>query len=258
MSDNPFAFDLDDDLDPLDNELGGKPPAASTPPEDDIKIPKARYDEETHKLREQNAALQAALQAAKPPEPKEDPVVALQAQLDALEDQYEDAVIEGDKVLSKQLRAQLRAVRDQIGSHQRASTTHEAASMSREEMAYQNVVTELERDYPVLNSNHKSFDSALTDEVLALMSGLVQRGMPRAEALRKAATRLAPPPTQSGLRDAASRARNADAARRQPPSSPGLGAAPTDESVEISRLTPEEVAKMDARKLSILRGDYLE
>lgn len=254
----PYVFDLDDDLDDLDLDDSSETQAPAPVDKDDIRIPKARFDEETRKLREANAALQAQLDGAKASTPA-DPLVELNAKLDELEEAYEDAMIEGDKALSKQLRTQLRAVRGQVDTYHRNNTTHEAASMSREETTFQTVVAEIERNHPMFDSTSPRFDAEATQDVLAMMAGYTQNGMNRTDALKKAVSRLAPPSNQRGLRDASSRARNADAARRQPPSRPGIGNSPADDmDVDIMRLSPSDIAKMDSRKLSVLRGDYLE
>lgn len=252
-------FDLPGDPAPKGGEPGGK--GKDKAGDDGISIPKARFDQEVAKLRRQRDELEQQLRAKTTP-PPEDQLPKLETELSEQEDAYEEALLDGDKEKARTIRNAMKELRRKIDAEKYSRTTGAASTVSREESAFQRTVADIEAKYPILDSNSDSFDEELTDDVLAMMQGMVQRGKSRSDALKAAVKRLVPEPGDASKdkRGLDSRRKAADANRRQPPSRPGLGGglSADDLGLDVNTMTGEELAKLDPKKLSVLRGDVLD
>jgi hypothetical protein len=131
-------------------------------------------------------------------------------------------------------------------------------------------ITELESTYDVLRAGSETFDQALVDDVLALQRAYMDRGMPPADALKKAtrmglqdhypdvlapaATVVPPPPPPKPSRDVA---RNVQASQQQPPELPARQ--DTGELDRLmSRVTELSDDELDALPESTLRWMRLD
>ena len=260
-----FSFDDLDDNDT--DEYASAPDTSGADPEgkkdtkkDDIHIPKSRYDEEMAKMKAKYEALEAQVKT-QPAAQREDPSVKWRTELEDLEDKYEEALLDGDKATAKQLRTQRRQLQNKLEAYQAQATTNTATSASQEAATFNATVSQYEAKYPQLDSNSPTYDQTLTEDVLTMMAGYISNGKSRAEALKLSVKRLVPdaPAQNANQRGTEARRKALIAQNRQPPSSPGLGGVPTADEfdVDVAGLSRADIAKMDAKKLSILRGDYL-
>ena len=211
------------------NETQDEAPEAAateeeTPPaKRDTVIPRARFDEvnaKLHAAREEAEQLRAALEAKASPEP------ASAVDVDALEDQYFEAILEGDKDKAKGLRSKINA--EIYNKAEAASTAAVSASLSQREAktSFEKAVAQTVTDFPFLDSNsHESSPEAIA-EVVEWRDFYIAKGDSPASALQKAAQKVAPlyatasPDTQPPATDKRKQAAVANAAKAnaaQPP-----------------------------------------
>ena len=255
------------DVDTADNDdAAGKPTKNGKSRKDDDKfIPKARFDEEIKRQREQNAELERKLAAlgdkSSQKATDEDPMAALLERRASLEDALDDAQAEGDRDAIKAARAALRALDLQERQLLVQHAVSSSAAISRETTTYSQAAQEIERNYPELDSNSDQYDAVATENVLALMAGYVQAGKDKATALKQAVATLMGnrTPKTGDKRNAAQRNAALDAAERQSPLKPRFGEAPNERSlaVDVSKLSDAEFSKLSDRHLSLLRGDVI-
>lgn len=241
-----------------------------------IRIPKARLDEvlEKAKVREGQLLDQIrALQTKQPVQPVEDVTAKVQAEIETMQEQYEDALIDGRKAEAKELRTKINARTNQLFEHKTAVRAEATRQETIEELQYNATLASIEGTHPELNPESGVFNEALTDEISGLMQALVKDGMPRVQALARATKYVIPtsrpagvPATTAGVtadaRAAAARVKSADAARRQPPSLANVGADADKAGVlsgktDVSEMSPTQFAKVSVEERRKLRGDEL-
>ena len=211
------------------NETQDESPEAAateeeTPPaKRDTVIPRARFDEvnaKLHAAREEAEQLRAALEAKASPEP------ASAVDVDALEDQYFEAILEGDKDKAKGLRSKINA--EIYNKAEAASTAAVSASLSQREAktSFEKAVAQTVTDFPFLDSNSPESSPEAIAEVVEWRDFYIAKGDSPASALQKAAQKVAPlyatasPDTQPQVTDKRKQAAVANAAKAnaaQPP-----------------------------------------
>ena len=204
------------------------PEAAATeeeapPAKRDPVIPRARFDEvnaKLHAAREEAEQLRAALEAKASPDP------ASAVDVDALEDQYFEAILEGDKDKAKGLRSKINA--EIYTKAEAASTAAVSASLSQREAktSFEKAVAQTVTDFPFLDSNSPESSPEAIAEVVEWRDFYIAKGDSPASALQKAAQKVAPlyatasPDTQPPATDKRKQAAVANAAKAnaaQPP-----------------------------------------
>ena len=170
------------------------PEAAETeeeapPAKRDPVIPRARFDEvnaKLHAAREEAEQLRAALEAKASPEP------ASAVDVDALEDQYFEAILEGDKDKAKGLRSKINA--EIYNKAEAASTAAVSASLSQREAktSFEKAVAQTVTDFPFLDSNSPESSPEAIAEVVEWRDFYIAKGDSPASALQKAAQKVAP------------------------------------------------------------------
>ena len=240
--------------------------------EKNIRIPKARFDEAMNKAKvreEQLLGQIQALQAKQPQQPVEDVTAKVQAEIDAMQEQYEDALLDGQKATAKELRAKINARQNQLFEHKTAVRAEATRQETIEELQYNATLANIESTHPELNPESAVFNPSLTDEISTLMQALINSGTPRVQALAKATKYVIPtsrpagtpaPAATTDARAAAARAKAADAARRQPSPISGIGQDADKVGVlagktDVTRMTDKQFAKLSKEELSKLRGD---
>ena len=177
------------------NETQDEAPEAAateeeTPPaKRDPVIPRARFDEvnaKLHAAREEAEQLRAALEAKASPEP------ASAVDVDALEDQYFEAILEGDKDKAKGLRSKINA--EIYNKAEAASTAAVSASLSQREAktSFEKAVAQTVTDFPFLDSNSPESSPEAIAEVVEWRDFYIAKGDSPASALQKAAQKVAP------------------------------------------------------------------
>lgn len=158
-------------------------------PKRDTVIPRARFDEVNAKLhaeREEAARLRAELEAlTKKPEPTDN-------NIDALEDEYFEAMIAGDKGKAKEIRATINA--EIFTRAQAASEETVTATLTQREIqtSFSKAVEQTVSAYPFLDSTKPEANAEAIAEVVEWRDFFIAKGESPAVALQKAAGKVAP------------------------------------------------------------------
>ena len=200
-----------------------KPEEEGAPqPRRDAVIPRARFDEVNAKLhaeREEANRLRAELEALNKPNAAQ----AAEIDVDTLEDQFFDAIINGEKERAKEIRAQINAEiynKARAASEEVVSTT---LTQREIQSSFAKVVEQTVTDYPFLDSNAPDANAEAIGEVVEWRDFYLSKGDTPAAALQKAAAKIAPiyskaaPELPTDKRKQAALATAAKASAAQPP-----------------------------------------
>ena len=223
-------------------------------PDTEVRIPKARFDEQVAKERERAEAaerraaeLEARLNAQQPKEEqKPDPVNTkiddLETRIEALQDKRDGFLVDGDTEKAAEVRREIRALEKELRTieAQTALTKAEQIAAQKfelqsEEQRVNTVVSELESTFSVLRQGSDDFDPRMVNFVLAEQQRLItELKLNPSEALRRAgketmelfghkpagakADQEEKPETPAEKRQREARAKVADTVARQPAS----------------------------------------
>ena len=191
-------------------------------PKRDAVIPRARFDEVNAKLhaeREEANRLRAELEALN----RSSTTQADAIDVDTLEDQFFDAIINGEKEKAKEIRAQINAEiynKARAASEEAVSTT---LTQREIQSSFAKVVEQTVTDYPFLDSNSPDANAEAIGEVVEWRDFYLSKGDTPAAALQKAAAKIAPiyskaaPELPTDKRKQAALATAAKASAAQPP-----------------------------------------
>ena len=191
-------------------------------PKRDAVIPRARFDEVNAKLhaeREEANRLRAELEALNRSSTTQTDAI----DVDTLEDQFFDAIINGEKEKAKEIRAQINAEiynKARAASEEVVSTT---LTQREIQSSFAKVVEQTVTDYPFLDSNSPDANAEAIGEVVEWRDFYLSKGDTPAAALQKAAAKIAPiyskaaPELPTDKRKQAAIANAAKASAAQPP-----------------------------------------
>ena len=191
-------------------------------PKRDAVIPRARFDEVNAKLhaeREEANRLRAELEALN----RSSTTQADAVDVDTLEDQFFDAIINGEKERAKEIRAQINAeiyTKARAASEEAVSTT---LTQREIQSSFAKAVEQTVTDYPFLDSNSPDANAEAIGEVVEWRDFYLSKGDTPAAALQKAAAKIAPiyskaaPELPTDKRKQAALATAAKASAAQPP-----------------------------------------
>lgn len=239
-----------------------------------IRIPKARFDEAIHKARQREEALKqeiAELRTNQQRAQMSGTMAEVSAEIESLQDKYEDLILDGMKDEARKVRRELDAKRDILIDMRTTVKSEQARKSAIEELQYDAALASLEAKHAELNPESPAFDAERTDEVAVLLEAFVARGFTRQTALTKAVRYVmgdgatsAPAPTGAtrAERDAEARRRAALANARQPADSTKVGRdsdrggkSGDPAAVDVMKMSQERFAKLDEELLSKMRGD---
>ncbi|MFN7152942.1 MAG: hypothetical protein ACK4OE_04555 [Acidovorax sp.] len=255
----------------------GRPAAAG--------IPKGRFNEVNQQRKEAQAALALANKeleryraqeaaAAKAPSaapapaavaPAQAPAAATPTDLDAQEEAYEQALIEGDTKKAAQIR---RAMNESMLAQAKAEAVQELTQRQTAQLL-ETTAKNVNDAFPYLSTEA---GAEALDLILAARDRKFAKGMPAHLALLEAANTIAPKfapegedtpsrvsdstPSAKDLRPAAALARGAADSTAQPPAlQAGIGQRATATRVNVAQLTEEQFEALTPAEKSRLRGD---
>lgn len=237
-------------------------------------VPHSRFNEVNETLKAERAArllLEEELARSKGAQPKPDQEKAKPEpeafDYDAAEDKYNDALLDGDKTLAKQIRAGIRAQerKDAIAEAEAAADARYRKSRQQDEQQRTDAEFNLELTkayaaFPFLDSGGEAANSEAIEEAMALTQFYRVKGLSPAEALRTATAKVGPryaPPAKetAAVKPAADLAKNLERESRIPPAAAGLGARATQ--LDVSRMTEADIRKLSPEDEATLAGDVL-
>lgn len=265
--------DSDDEEEDSDDE-DEEEDDSEEPKAKDIRIPKARFDQAQRKKQEKIDALQAQLdklQSQLSSQEEDTALQQLEEQLDEAETKYEDALVDGKIEEARALRKEIRGLERKISTAISNQTASQVRKRTVGEVAYNSTLALLESQYPAINPDHEDHDPDIEAEVADLNAAFQARGDDPAKALKKAVRYVLGDPESRAEKDTSKlrternvkvRRKNLKRMKKQPASlsSRGKGGSKAGKSqnVDISRLRPSHLEKMDKAELAKLRGDTLE
>lgn len=157
-------------------------------------VPLERFNQvyaEMKQLKEQVAALSGKEEPKEAEKPVD--IKALRDQEATIEDQLEEAMLNGDSDKTKELRANLRELRgkmDDLVLSEAETRAEQRIERKREVSDFQSMAAALEAKYPVLNPETGDPDAIAL--VVDLRDAYIAKGMPMVQALQTAAEKIAP------------------------------------------------------------------
>lgn len=215
------------------------------------------------------AALTAAAAKAAPArEAKADPVVAIEASLDALYEQVETARADSDVKLSAQLQRQIDVKNREISEIRAMRIAQAASATTQDDARYDLLVDDLENKHPQLQPKHDDYDKALVQELQFTVAAFEKMGMRSSDALKKAAKMLLAAPA-AVVEDTAAKddgkvvpitkkvdvAKAVATSKKQPPVLDGVGTNKDDTTIDFEGLSEEEFEALPESKKAAARGD---
>lgn len=242
----------------------------------DSRIPKPRFDEVNARMKaaEQEAAeLRRQLAAAQQGQPKaqEQTQQANPAEqgidLDAKEDEYLDALRQGNAAAAKAIRREINGELKRQAAEE--AETKVAATLTQRDVATRltNVANEAIGKYPFLNSDTEDKNEAAINDVVEWRDFYAAKGHPAHVALQLAVDKIGPlyakgepsdddkPEPKVDLRGKEAIQRNALAAAAQPAALNGVGERASRARYDVTKMSEDEFAALPASEKKRLRGD---
>lgn len=240
--------------------------------DDEIMIPKARFDKAVAAARAREEAARTELanvQKAMAEGKTSVDMKGVSAKIEELQDKYEDLLADGKKEEARAVRRQVEVQRDVLAQARADNMGAAAKREAVETLKYDASLARIEGLYPSLNPDHDEFDEGTTEEVGVLLESLAAKGFSREVALEKAVKYVLGAPAAKddspGLRDkraAEARAKAADADKKQPSALAKAGvdsdkAGAKEKAVDVMKLNQKSFSKLDEDTIAKLRGDYV-
>ena len=257
-----------------DAELEEEVDEPGAKPDDAIMVPKGRLDEALHKARQREEELQRRLTAAeerKQSETTTEDVSKMEQELDELDSKYAELLMEGELEKASAVRKQWRQKQNDMFDIRLEQRSTLASKQAIESMRFDRQLAEYEIKFPVINPDSEDFSADVAAEVADLMGAFEAKGWNAVAALNKAVKYVIHEEAPSGgidpdvvrtKRTVAARKKVADVARRSPPDITDKGrdtdkVGTGDGIPDVTKMTPEQFAKLTDTQLRQLRGDTM-
>ena len=197
----------------------------------------------------------------------------VEARVEELYEQIEDARAEGRTKDAAKLQRELDGINQDLTRKQAAWLATKQALESQHLATYNALVGELETIDPRFDENSDEFDEDLVDRVSELTEGYESKNVPLPDALRKALRLIIgvdpfregrklraedkKPPAKKAVAKKPDLKKNLDAKKRQPPEDRGSEVERNTE-VDPLKLSDEEFEKLPDATKRRLRGDFIE
>lgn len=242
-----------------------------------LTIPKAVFDERNEKARQKLADLQARLDAAQQKlqvRVESADIDKLRGEISALEDKYEDHLVQGETTQAREVRKQLREKQEQLTETRLTQQSQFTGQATIEQIRFDTQLAAYEVKHSIINPDHEDFSQEVADEISDLISAFQRNGLTAVAALNKAVgyvIREAPESPKPKIDASVERDKRAARARRkvndvQKKSPPDTGKAGKDSDKggsrdglpDITKMSIEQFDKLSEKELRELRGDRLE
>lgn len=238
--------------------------------EDDIKVPKNRFDEVNERMKkaeEENARLKSQLETVveKKKEPEPEPY-----DYDAREKEAMDALLEGDSAKYAQIRNEIRAAEKAETLREAKKIASQGDQQMQETLTFAEAGAKIEQEYPQFLQDGDKFNSAAYEDLMDLYVGYVNSGQyNRVAALQKAAERSAKmhslekvsapkvPDNVVNLKKPIDVKAKAAAAKNQPPTMESSESERIEPKVDVNSMSDEEYQALPESTKRRLRGDVM-
>ena len=247
----------------------------------DNRVPKSRLDRvisqrEEQKERAEYAEEQLAALIKQGKAPEEPEVPKLEPyDFNAKENKYMEAILSGDTNEAVRLRTEIDSRRASDLKTELMQSNQSVKDTAQEESRnvvvqdrLDNLILDMEEQYPFLDENSKSWNREATATVNALMTGYIADGKEMDHALALAIKKIVPMYTEESTtpikkegtrRTKKARQKAVDADKRQPPKSRNSRAnkETSVEDVNVHSLSERQYKTLTAKEKAILRGDVI-
>jgi len=228
------------------------------------RIPKHRFDEvnERRKAAEARLAKMEREKTANGGEPTVD------FDFNAKEDEYMDAVLDGDKEKARSVRQEIRQAETQLYQQQMQQTSVDTREQTKAELDLNTTIQNLQTQYLQFDGQSDVYDSNLTEEALDLFEGFKSRGydpttamnravryVVRANGIEQTAAEPEPEPAKAESQHKATPEQGKGKTKRaakQPPEPAGHS---VSEQPDVMYMSEEDFDKLSDQELAKLRGD---
>jgi chromosome segregation ATPase len=244
----------------------------------------AKMRDQRDRERQAREELQRQVEAAKAEKPPaqqtqqtvNEKIAALNAEVDALYEQVEDARIDGKTREAAALQRQIDQKNREIGRIESYVMTARQTAALQQNTAYDSMLEVLEATYVEMDPESDDYDPDTVTEMEELVQAFEARGLSAPEALRKATKAIfrEDPFARRPKREARAKEEAAPAAKltpkkpdtkkaldtmkRQPPDTSSKGVNKGDDTkIRISELSEEEFDKLPESKKAEYRGDFV-
>jgi hypothetical protein len=242
--------------------------------DEDVRIPKTRFDEAVRKERDRTAAAEARardLEAQLATQRIAEDEGAARTRLREMIKTRNNLLADGELDKASEMDENILDFQTLVAERQAEIKAGYAKEAAKAEIRYDAVVAKLEIDFPQINPDSDLYDETAVNEIKDIMDGFVAtKKYAPAQALQKATALVlgAAKKANETAKDVGVRrkeeavARNLAAAKKQPASTNGvgvdsdkLGGALTAD--QVMKMTQDEFAKLPESVLSKMRGDAL-
>jgi len=244
---------------------------------DQPRIPKSRFDEVNKRAKDAEAkaeALQREFEALKagmqqgqpqqPQQPQQQPEQKPQFDFNAKEQQYMDAVLDGETDKALAIRNEIReAERAEFQSVAQTKSTESVEQMQLRSRVEQAAI-KLNAEKPIFDSTSESFNQSALDEALTVRNGLMATGVDPVEAMQQAAELVSfkYKPAEAPVAQAEPAvpkqqpvsAKKVDTANKQPPSIGAKTGQPADTGpkLDVMQMSEEEFDNLSSEEINKL------
>jgi len=157
------------------------------PVDEDLQVPKARFDDARKAAKAENDALKARI-AALENATKKDVITVdmLEAEIEELEDKVDTHLLEGEVAEAKAIRKTLNAKRNALIDQRIAEKSTAMGKAAVEQVRYDAQLAAFEAKFPVMNPDAVDFSKDVSDEIDMLMGAFEAKGMSLVASLNKA------------------------------------------------------------------------
>lgn len=271
--------DADPDADPVPaqrRDATGKFAKDDDKVDDKDDIPNAavrldRMREQRDRERAEKLALAArveALEKGTKPEPKEDPKVKAEAELEALYEQVEKHRADGEYKEAAKLQRTIDTKNRELILLDTESISAKTTTEMTENAKYDSLIDQLESEISVINPRHDDFDPEAVKALEFYVAAHEKMGMSATRALiaarnvvfgaARAPAQDDAPPAKAGNPPVKKTdlGKVADTQRRQPPDVANKGSDKDDITIDPDKLSDEEWDKLPKSKRAAMRGDH--
>ena len=262
----------DGDAEASDEDAADDPEGEDKPKP--IMIPKARFDEAARKAKDKADALQAKLDKLESQHEKEvvdTDLATLETEIETLEDEWTAELLEGELDKAKAVQKQIRTKRKLLNTKMLTQQSQQTGNAAIEQIRFDHQLAEVEARYPQLNPDHADVNVDLINEVNEMMSMYTAGGFTHTKALQKAvyyvirdedAEPTKDPAIEKSKRGQKARKAVSKAAKQSPPDITKAGrdsdkGGKGDGLPDVTKMSPEQFAKLSDAELAKLRGDTL-
>lgn len=153
------------------------------------RIPKHRFDQAVAKARKEAEIAQAKVEELTEQLAAQEGKVdfdKIEAEIDRMEDELEEAIKDGNTETKLRLRKEIRRSNQEIAESKAAQHAARATAVAIERITYDSLVKSMEIEHPELNPDAEEYNQDLVDETQEFKEAFEAKGHGSTEALRKA------------------------------------------------------------------------